>query len=263
MDEPSIRLLDSVHIDDDRQYVEFRFRGFAGEREAVQIDFEYVESLAAIFQQAFVSAALETQQGSTRQFGPDWLSMPLASMSIILSGSPLSIMAIMQGRGDVSARLAVSGIIRPEGKDGASVGHCLRLRPATNCGNRPRRRRTVQSIGIQRSTSSGSVDRFWRGRARPTVGRDRRHALDLPRLGDEGHCTPIGCPQRQYQVLAVLGGIHRPGIQRLDGAGFDLSRQRGQHRVQTIRRQRQRGAFAVPGRAAPAKAACGRATAAR
>jgi hypothetical protein len=76
MDEPSIRLLDSVHIDDDRQYVEFRFRGFAGEREAVQIDFEYVESLAAIFQQAFVSAALETQQGSTRQFGPDWLSVP-------------------------------------------------------------------------------------------------------------------------------------------------------------------------------------------
>ena len=56
MTEPLIRLLESVHIDEDRQYIEFRFTDGGGERQTIQIDFEYVESLAALFQQAFVSA---------------------------------------------------------------------------------------------------------------------------------------------------------------------------------------------------------------
>jgi hypothetical protein len=49
MTEPLIRLLESVHIDEDRQYVEFRFTDGGDERQVIQIDFEYVESLAACF----------------------------------------------------------------------------------------------------------------------------------------------------------------------------------------------------------------------
>ena len=52
MTEPLIRLLKSVHVDEDRQYIEFRFTD-GGERQTIQIDFEYVETLAALFRQAF------------------------------------------------------------------------------------------------------------------------------------------------------------------------------------------------------------------
>jgi hypothetical protein len=76
MAEPSIRLLDAVHIDDGRQFVEFRFKEPGGETHAIQIDFDYVESLAAVFQQAFVSAQLEAQQGGNQALGPQWLAIP-------------------------------------------------------------------------------------------------------------------------------------------------------------------------------------------
>ena len=76
MTEPLIRLLDAVHIDDDRQYIEFRFKGGLGEAHAIQISFEYVEALAALFQQAFISASLEAYQGANRPIGRQWLSVP-------------------------------------------------------------------------------------------------------------------------------------------------------------------------------------------
>lgn len=76
MTQPLIRLLDSVHIDDDRQYIEFRFKDGTGQEQAIQIDFDYVESLAALFQQAFVSAVLATRQGDNRSHGREYLSVP-------------------------------------------------------------------------------------------------------------------------------------------------------------------------------------------
>ncbi|MEJ0020388.1 MAG: hypothetical protein WDN25_28325 [Acetobacteraceae bacterium] len=76
MPEPWVRLLDAVHIDDDRQFIEFRFRDFNGDQQAIQIDFEYVETLAALFQQAFVSAALDARQGGTRRVGEHYVSVP-------------------------------------------------------------------------------------------------------------------------------------------------------------------------------------------
>lgn len=75
MAEPLVRLLDSVRIDDNRQYIEFRFKDADGEGQAIQIDFEYVESLAALFQQAFVSAMMEASEGASRSHG-DYLSVP-------------------------------------------------------------------------------------------------------------------------------------------------------------------------------------------
>jgi hypothetical protein len=75
MAEPLIRVLDSVHIDDDRRYIEFRFRDRSAEQ-VIRIDFQYVESLAALFQQAFVSAALAVGQGGNRWHGRDYLSVP-------------------------------------------------------------------------------------------------------------------------------------------------------------------------------------------
>ena len=63
MTEPLIRLLDSVRIDENRQYIEFRFKDGGGEEQAIQIDFEYVELLAALFQQAFVSAVMACATG--------------------------------------------------------------------------------------------------------------------------------------------------------------------------------------------------------
>jgi hypothetical protein len=54
MADPSFQLLDAVTIDDSREYIEFQFRDYAGEQKIIQIDFGYVESPAAIFQQAFL-----------------------------------------------------------------------------------------------------------------------------------------------------------------------------------------------------------------
>jgi len=76
MAEPLVRLLEAVRIDENREYIEFRFRDCAGGEQAIQIDFEYVESLAALFQQAFVSAAMEARQGANRSHGRDYPSVP-------------------------------------------------------------------------------------------------------------------------------------------------------------------------------------------
>jgi hypothetical protein len=73
-------LLDAVNIDDGREYIEFQFRDFAGEQKVVQIDFAYVESLAAVFQQAFLSATLAEREGSNRPIGEDWLAVPRADI---------------------------------------------------------------------------------------------------------------------------------------------------------------------------------------
>lgn len=80
MADSMVRLLDAVHIDDDRQFIEFRFREIGGELQAVQIDFEYVESLAAVFQQAFISARLQDEQGRNETLGREWLAIPRAEV---------------------------------------------------------------------------------------------------------------------------------------------------------------------------------------
>jgi hypothetical protein len=72
--------LDAVNIDDGREYIEFAFRDPAGEQKVVQIDFSYVESLAAVFQQAFLSATLAERQGSNRALGQEWIAVPRADV---------------------------------------------------------------------------------------------------------------------------------------------------------------------------------------
>lgn len=76
MTEPLFQLLDAVNIDEARQYIEFQFRDYAGECKIIQIDIDYLESLAGVLSQAFVSAALEGKQGSNRMLGQDWVSVP-------------------------------------------------------------------------------------------------------------------------------------------------------------------------------------------
>ena len=49
---------------------------YEGERKIIQIDFDYLESLAGVLRQAFISAVLEGRQGSNRILGPDWVSVP-------------------------------------------------------------------------------------------------------------------------------------------------------------------------------------------
>ncbi|HEY0182370.1 MAG TPA: hypothetical protein VGC09_06125 [Rhodopila sp.] len=80
MPEPLFQFLDAVNIDDGRQYVEFQFRDCAGEQQIIQIDFSYVESLAAVFQQAFLSATLADRQGDNRSLGQDWIAVPRADV---------------------------------------------------------------------------------------------------------------------------------------------------------------------------------------
>jgi hypothetical protein len=72
--------LDAVNIDDGREYIEFQFRDYAGERKDIQIDFSYVESLAAVFQQAFLSATLAERQGGNERLGQDWIAVPRADV---------------------------------------------------------------------------------------------------------------------------------------------------------------------------------------
>jgi hypothetical protein len=74
--ETLVRLLESVRIDDNREYIEFCFSDADGEAQPIQINFEYVESLAALFQQAFVSAVMEAEQGANRFYGREYLSVP-------------------------------------------------------------------------------------------------------------------------------------------------------------------------------------------
>jgi hypothetical protein len=76
MAEPIFQLLDAVNIDDNRQYIEFQFSDYAGERKVIQIDFDYLESLTGVFRQAFLSAVMVGKQGSNRMLGQDWVSVP-------------------------------------------------------------------------------------------------------------------------------------------------------------------------------------------
>jgi hypothetical protein len=80
MTEAQVQLLDAVHIDDDREYIEFRFSDTGGNRQSIQIDFGYIESLAAVFQQAFLSAALSELHSGNRAKGQDWLAVPRADI---------------------------------------------------------------------------------------------------------------------------------------------------------------------------------------
>jgi hypothetical protein len=85
MTEPLVRLLDAVHIDEDRQYIEFRFTDGGDRQQAIQIDFDYVESLAALFQQVFLSAAMAARQGDNRSHGRDYLSVPRVDIEYPIS----------------------------------------------------------------------------------------------------------------------------------------------------------------------------------
>lgn len=80
MTEPMFQFLDAVHIDDGREYIEFQFRDCAGEQKVIRIDFAYIESLAAVFQQAFLSATLAERQGANRSLGQDWIAVPRADV---------------------------------------------------------------------------------------------------------------------------------------------------------------------------------------
>ncbi|HVY16262.1 MAG TPA: hypothetical protein VHB27_13640 [Rhodopila sp.] len=102
MAKPEVRLLDEIHIDDGRAFIEFRFSDTAGNRQAVQIDFGYVETLAAVFQQAFLSATLSEHQGESQgenrgenlSLGQDWLAVPRADID-----HPVSVgVDVMSGR---------------------------------------------------------------------------------------------------------------------------------------------------------------------
>jgi hypothetical protein len=94
MTEAQVQLLDAVHIDDDREYIEFRFSDTAGNRQSIRIDFAYIESLAAVFQQAFLSAALAEKHGGNRAMGQDWLAVPRADID-----HPVSVgVDVMSGR---------------------------------------------------------------------------------------------------------------------------------------------------------------------
>jgi hypothetical protein len=85
MAEPEVRLLDSVRIDDNREFIEFRFRDTAGVEQAIQIDFAYVESLAALFQQAHASWVMEACQGGNRSHGHQYVSVPRVDIEYPIS----------------------------------------------------------------------------------------------------------------------------------------------------------------------------------
>jgi hypothetical protein len=124
MTEPSVRFLDAVHIDDARQYIEFRFRACGGEHQAIQIDFDYVESLAALFQQALMSATLDAQQGRQQKPGQELLAVPQVEvdrpvnvcvdlmtdqvMAVFLLGSPFQVSYALPA---ASARALASDLV--------------------------------------------------------------------------------------------------------------------------------------------------------
>ena len=104
-----------MHIDDNRQYIEFRFKGIGGEEQTIQIDFEYVELLPALFQQAFVSAALEQRQGTNRSLGRGWLSVPRVdidhpvSVGVDVMSEPVVAMFLLGSPFQVSYALPAAG----------------------------------------------------------------------------------------------------------------------------------------------------------
>jgi hypothetical protein len=124
MTEPSVRFLDAVHIDDARQYIEFRFSACGGEHQAIQIDFEYVESLAALFQQALMSATLDARQATQQKLGRELLAVPQVEvdrpvnvcvdlmtdqvMAIFLLGSPFQVSYALPA---ASARALASDLV--------------------------------------------------------------------------------------------------------------------------------------------------------
>ena len=65
-----------MNIDEGRQYIEFQFSDYSGERKVIQIDFDYLESLTGVFRQAFISAVIRGDQGSNRVLGREWVSVP-------------------------------------------------------------------------------------------------------------------------------------------------------------------------------------------
>lgn len=83
--EPVMRLLDSVRIDDRREFIEFRFRDADGAEQAVQIDFAYVESLAGLFQQAYASWIMEARHGANRSHGHEYVSVPRVDVEYPIS----------------------------------------------------------------------------------------------------------------------------------------------------------------------------------
>jgi hypothetical protein len=85
MAEPTIRLLDSVRIDASREFIEFSFRDADGAEQAIQIDFAYVESLAGLFQQAYVSWVMEARQGANRSHGREYVSVPRVDIEYPIS----------------------------------------------------------------------------------------------------------------------------------------------------------------------------------
>ena len=76
MADPLFQFLDAANIDDNREYIIFRFTDCAGEQEIFQVDFGYIESLAVIFQQALLSATLEDRYGRNRSLGRERVAVP-------------------------------------------------------------------------------------------------------------------------------------------------------------------------------------------
>jgi hypothetical protein len=85
MAEPVMRSLASVRIDDSREFIEFRFRAADGAEQSVQIDFAYVESLAGLFQQAYVSWVMEAHQGANQSHGHGYVSVPRVDIEYPIS----------------------------------------------------------------------------------------------------------------------------------------------------------------------------------
>ena len=79
--EKEVQLLDEVHIDDAREFIEFRFSDTGGNRRAVQIDSVYCGTLAAVFQQAFASAMLEERHGANKTTADGWMAVPRADVN--------------------------------------------------------------------------------------------------------------------------------------------------------------------------------------
>lgn len=78
--ETEVQLLDELRIDEGREFIEFRFSDTGGNGRAAHIDFGYCESLAAVFQQAFVSAILEERRGGNQAFGHGCMPVPRADV---------------------------------------------------------------------------------------------------------------------------------------------------------------------------------------
>jgi hypothetical protein len=120
MADPLFQFLDAVTIDDRREYIEFQFSDSAGETKAFQIDFAYIESLAALFQQAFLSATIEDPHGGNRSLGPDWVAVPRAP------GQSRGRCHERQDRDDVLSRPTVPGLLCAHKENARALSQDLR-----------------------------------------------------------------------------------------------------------------------------------------